>query len=404
MASTVLINARVLDVTTGDYRSGSRVVVTDGRIADVGPNATAEGAETIDVGDRVLMPGLLDAHFHPMIASMHIGSLLDWPMTLLSQYARRALEDALARGFTTVRDPCGSDRGLARAVELGLIRGPRMFVSGRALSQTGGHGDEWPSDIGCPGHHHSPFSRIADGVDEVRKAARDELKRGADHIKIMASGGISSPTDEIWTMQYTEAEMVAAVEEARARRAYVLAHAYTAESVSRAVRAGVRSIEHGNLIDADTAALMAQHRTFLVPTLVAYEKIFELGAELGMPENQRRKVVDVIDAGLDAVNLAADAGVRIGFGTDLLGPAQVHQNREFGIRAKAQESIDVIRSATVVNADLFGIADRVGLVEPGFDADLIVVDGDPLADATVLSHPGTVRLVMRAGEVMAGGL
>ncbi|HEX5541397.1 MAG TPA: amidohydrolase family protein [Micromonospora sp.] len=397
---TVIINARVLDVTAGDYQSGVRIAIEQGRIVEIGTRVRVAGAEVIDARDRVVMPGLMDAHFHPMIPSMDVASLLDWPMTLLAHFAGRALESALARGFTTVRDPCGGDRGLARAVELGLIRGPRLFVSGRALSQTGGHGDVWSAEIGCAAHHRSPFARIADGVDEVRRAARDELKRGADHIKIMASGGISSPTDEIWTLQYTLDEMRAAVEEAEARRAYVLAHAYTAEAVGRAVRAGVRSIEHGNLIDAETAALMAEHGTYLVPTLVAYEKIFELGAELGMPENQRRKVVDVIDAGLGSLSIAASAGVKMGFGTDLLGPAQVHQSREFGIRAKVQQPIEIIRSATVVNAELFGIGDRVGLAAPGFDADLIIVDGDPLADAAVLSDPQAIQMVMRSGRVM----
>lgn len=400
MPETLLIrNARVLDVAAGDYNAGWSVLVEDGVIRDMGASVTAAGAETFDAADRVVMPGLIDAHVHPMISSLNIGSLADEPATLVALRARVALEATARRGFTTVRDACGGDRGLVRATEDGLIKGPRLFVSGRALSQTGGHGDSRRPGDACVGHTDT-FSRIADGVDEVRRAAREELRAGAHQLKIMASGGVASPSDEIWTLQYSVEEMRAAVEEAAARRSYVLAHAYTADAVARAVNAGVRSIEHGNLIDAPTAALMADAGTFLVPTLVTYAKLHEFGADLDMPADQLRKVPDVIDAGLDSLSLAAAAGVKIGFGTDLLGELQVHQNDEFRIRAGAQDPIDIIRSATVVNAELLGLEGRVGAVQPGYEADLLVVDGDPLGDATVLADHERISLVMRAGEVL----
>lgn len=401
MSPRMLIrNARVLDVVAGDYRPGWSVLVDQGRIVDVGPSLSADGADALDAADQVLLPGLMDAHVHPMISSLDIGSLDDEPLTLLAQRARVALEETLGRGFTTVRDACGADAGLVRAIEAGLIKGPRLKVSGRALSQTGGHGDSRrPGDL-CAGST-TRFSRIADGVDAVRRAAREELRSGADQLKIMASGGVASPSDEIWTLQYSVEEMRAAVEEAAARRTYVLAHAYTAEAIQRAVAAGVRSIEHGNLLDAPAAETMAGAGTFLVPTLVTYDKIFEFGERLGMPVDQRRKVVDVIDAGLDSLTLARRAGVRIGFGTDLLGDLQRHQLEEFVIRSRVEDPIDIIRSATLVNAELLGLDGLAGVVAPEAYADLVLVHGDPLADASVLADAERISMVMARGEVVA---
>ena len=400
MTRMVIRNGRVLDVEAGEYRSGWSVLIENGVILEIGATVGGAGAESVDARDRVVMPGLIDAHVHPMLSSLDIAALAAEPVTLLAQHARVALEAMAARGFTTVRDACGGDRGLVRATQDGFIRGPRLFVSGRALSQTGGHGDPRGSADLCA--THSGFAaRIADGVDEVRRAARDELRRGADHIKIMASGGVASPSDEVWTLQYSPAEMRAIVEEAQARRAYVLAHAYTAEAVTRAVEAGVRSIEHGNLIDAATVALMAERGCFLVPTLVAYDKIAEFGEELGMPPDQLRKVADVIDAGLDSLTLARRAGVKIGFGTDLLGEIARLQSDEFRIRSRAEEPIDIIRSATLVNAELVGLAGRAGVLREGAFADIVVVDGDPLRDAAVLAEQERIDVVIRGGEVLA---
>ena len=400
MSRVLIRNARVLDVEAGDYRTGWSVLVEDGVVVELGPTVASSGADSIDAADRVVMPGLIDAHVHPMLSSLDLGALDREPVTLLAQRAGAALESMLRRGFTTARDACGGDRGLVRALEEGLIRGPRLLVAGRALSQTGGHGDARTAGDLCA-HGSGLASRIADGVDEVRRAAREELRRGADHLKIMASGGVASPSDEIWTLQYSVEEMRAVVEEAAARRTYVLAHAYTAAAITRAVDAGVGSIEHGNLIDAPAATLMAERGCVLVPTLVTYEKIAEHGERFGMPAAQRRKVVDVIDAGLGSLQIARDAGVQIGFGTDLLGELQRYQSDEFRIRSRAEAPIDTIRSATVVNAQLVGLAGRAGELRPGAHADLLVVDGDPLSDVSVLAEPDAIHLVMRAGEVVA---
>jgi imidazolonepropionase-like amidohydrolase len=307
------------------------------------------------------------------------------------------------RGFTTVRDAGGADWGLAKASELGLIEGPRVFYSGRALSQTGGHGDFRPlTDEGavCACCTGAKFAVIADGVPAVQQAAREELRRGATQIKIMASGGIASPNDPIWVLQYSDDEIRAIVAEARAWQTYVMAHAYTPQAISRAVLNGVRCIEHGNLIDAETARLMADRGAFLVPTLATYEALAAHGERLGMPAASIAKIEDVRGAGLNAVKLAHEAGVKLGYGTDLLGECHQYQSDEFTIRAKVLPAIEVLRSATTVNAELLNRAGRLGCIRPGALADLIVVDGDPLRNLRLLQEQGRhLPLIMKGGRL-----
>jgi imidazolonepropionase-like amidohydrolase len=396
-------NAALLDAVAGELRPGCDVLVEGERIAEVSerPIATS-AAERIDLRGATLMPGLIDAHVHAVITSMDLAAMERKPVTLVAHEARRVLEGMLQRGFTTVRDAGGADWGLAQAVESGLVAGPRLFFSGRVLSQTGGHGDFRPraesgSLCACQ-VHSSYFSHVADGVDAVRKAAREELRRGAHQVKIMASGGVASPTDPIWNLQYSEGEMTAIVEEARGWRTYAMAHAYTPDAIARAVRAGVRTIEHGNLIDAASAALLKERGAYLVPTLVTYFMIQEFGRALRFPEASLRKVNDVLDAGLASLEIAKRAGVPMGFGTDLLGETHEHQSREFGIRAKVLAPVEILRSATLVNAEILGRVGELGVVAPGALADLLVVDGNPLDDVSVLEGQGErLRAILKAG-------
>jgi imidazolonepropionase-like amidohydrolase len=241
------------------------------------------------------------------------------------------------------------------------------------------------------------LARIADGVAEVRRAARDELRKGATQIKIMASGGVASPTDPIWNPQYSQEEIRASVEEATAWRTYVLAHAYTSQAIRRAVDCGVRSIEHGNLIDRETAEYIAARGTFLVPTLVTYEALHRYGKEYGLPDVSLAKLRDVREAGLQSVEHCQAAGVKMGFGTDLLGPMHEHQSLEFTIRAEVQAPYDVIRSATLVNAELLQREGEIGVIAPGALADLLVVDGDPLHDLSMLQEQGAHLVVIMKG-------
>jgi imidazolonepropionase-like amidohydrolase len=350
------------------------------------------------------MPGLIDAHVHVIAVDQMLARLSERPVSLVTLQAARVLEGMLRRGFTTVRDAGGADAGLAEAVEEGLVRGPRIFPSGQALSQTGGHGDLRPrtrpvSVVACACcEGGAGLARIADGVAECRRAARDELRKGATQIKIMASGGVASPHDPVWNLQYSEEEVRAIVEEAHAWRTYVMAHAYTPEAIRRSVDFGVRSIEHGNLIDSATAEHVAAAGGFVVPTLVTYDALYRFGRELGFPEASLAKLGEVREAGLHSLEILQAAGVKIGFGTDLLGAMHRHQGHEFTIRAEVMAPFDVIRSATTVNAELLNRSRAIGVVAPGARADLIAVDGDPLADLSLLDGQGEhIAMIMKDG-------
>jgi imidazolonepropionase-like amidohydrolase len=234
---------------------------------------------------------------------------------------------------------------------------------------------------------------------------REELKGGAHQVKVMAGGGVATPSDPIDMVQYTAEEIRAAVQEAASRRTYAFAHAYVPDAIIQAVEAGVRSIEHGNLLDERAATVMAEHRAFLVPTLVVYEQIAELGRQWGFPAESLAKLEQVRAAGERAIRLALDAGVRVGFGTDLLGETHPAQSRELLLRAAVQQPLDVLRSATLVNADLLGRTGELGTVAPGAHADLLLVAGNPLEDIGVLTrHEEALRLVVRGGEVVVDGV
>jgi len=397
-------NATVLDCTRPEPRPQCEVVVEHATIREVsdGP-IKLSGAETIDLKGRTLMPGLIDAHVHAIALGVNLGLLPDVPQSLVALEAGAILEGMLRRGFTTVRDAGGADRGLAEAVERGLVAGPRMLVSGRALSQTGGHGDLRAPTAGFDScaccQVGAGIARIADGVSEVRRAARDELRKGASQIKIMASGGVASPTDPIWNLQYSEEEVRAIVEEAAHWQTYVMAHAYTPAAIRRSIDFGVRSIEHANLIDAETAAHAAASGTFVVPTLVTYDALEKQGKALGFPAVSLAKLADVRAAGLQSLERLRAAGVKIGFGTDLLGALHEHQSREFLIRAEALTPFETIRSATLVNAELLQMSGKLGVVAPGAIADLLVVNGNPLEDLGLLQDQGAhLAAIMKGGR------
>lgn len=398
-------NCTVLDTVSGALLPGHNVVVESETIREVSDRPVkSPRAAVIDLKGRTLMPGLIDAHVHAIAVEVNLAVLPTLPVTLLAHQASDILEGMLRRGFTTIRDAGGADFGLAQAVEQGLIAGPRMFISGQALSQTGGHGDLRARTTGsfetcacC--HSGAALGRVADGVPEVRRAARDELRKGATQIKIMASGGVASPNDPVWNLQYSEEEVRAIVEEAFAWRTYVMAHAYTPAAIKRSISFGVRSIEHGNLIDAETARHVAAHDAFVVPTLVTYEALERDGLSLGMPAVSIAKLKDVRVAGLGSLEHLRDAGVKIGFGTDLLGAMHVHQSREFAIRAEVLSPLEVIRSATLTNAELLQMTGKLGIVAPGALADLLVVDGNPLKKLSLLEGQGAhLKAIMKGGR------
>ncbi|WP_217428568.1 metal-dependent hydrolase family protein [Microlunatus speluncae] len=401
MADLLITNGAVLDVVAGDYAEAD-VRIADGRVVEVGPGLRAPDVSTIDARGRFLIPGLIDAHVHVIAATADLGSLSTWSPSYVAHRAAGLMGAMLDRGFTTVRDVAGADFGLHDAQAEGLFRGPRLFFGGKALSQTGGHGDPRPRG----GHVHDPhpccagLSRLADGVDGVRVAARDELRRGAHHLKIMASGGVASPTDRVDSVQYSIEELRAIVDEAEAANRYVTAHAYTARAINRALEAGVRCIEHGNLLDESSIALFRDHDAYLVPTLVTYWALHREGTEHGLSQDSWAKVADVLDAGLRGLELAVRGGVPLAYGTDLLGGMQRHQAREFSIRAEVQPPIDVIRSATVIGADLLQRPGELGVIAPGAYGDLLILDRDPLVDLGVLAE-SRVETVIQGGRIVA---
>jgi len=404
MTQILLRGALMWDGTGREPLDGAQVLIEDGRIKEVsGGEITASEAQVVELGGRTLMPGLIDAHFHAIAADPDIAKLEAMPRSLIYQHARKILEGALMRGFTTVRDAGGADYGLAMAVETGLIDGPRLFYAGRALSQTGGHGDFRPfeHDAFCLcGQGSLALTRIADGVTEVRRAARDELRKGATQIKIMASGGVASPSDPIWNLQYSEEEIRAIVWEAKSWQTYVMAHAYTAEAIRRSVEYGVRSIEHANLIDVETATYCAEQGAYVVPTLATYTALKRFGGELGAPAAMLGKLEDVREAGLRSLELLRAAKVKIGFGTDLLGAMHREQLSEFAIRAEALTAQQVLMSATAINAELLQRSGELGRVAPGALADLIVIDGNPLENIGLLSGQGeSIALIMKGGRI-----
>lgn len=400
--SVILENALIFDGLEPFLKPG-HVLIEGSLISEVSDTPLRSStARRIDLRGRTLMPGLIDAHFHAMLVDIDLSGIDRLPSSFLVQKARINLENALARGFTTIRDAGGADFGFCMAIQDGLIRGPRLFISGRVLSQTGGHGDlrkrTEVSACGCA--QTSRLSRLVDGPDAMRLAAREELRAGAAQIKIFVSGGVTSPNDPIGMLQFCDEEIRVAVTEAERLDTYVMAHAYTDASISRAIDLGVRSIEHGNFLTLVTARKMAARRAFLVPTLVTFNAMVRDGAALGLPQASVDKVKEVESAGMSAIAAAVDAGVRIGFGTDLIGSFHDRQSMELSLRCEVQDRWSVLRSATSENAALLNQDGKLGVVRPGAIADLLAVDGDISRDLSCLQEQGRyLDMIMQAGQI-----
>jgi imidazolonepropionase-like amidohydrolase len=402
MSRTSFINARIFDGSRSEYLDESVVVVDDDCIVAVErKHDSAHAGNVIDVRGKTLMPGLIDAHCHVLGSSLRVTDTESQPMTYVASYASKMLGHALDCGFTTLRDVGGGDLGIARAVEDRLIRGPRVFFAGRVLSMTGGHGDfrDPFSSIGaCACAADGRIAVVVDGVEAVRAAAREELRRGAHCIKIMLSGGVLSPTDPIWMDQFTDAEVSAAVEEAARRRKYVAAHCHPPSSIARAAKLGVRTIEHATLIDEASAAAVKAAAAYVVPTTVIVRALLEDAQSGRLPAWAAVKLKEVSDSSLRGLEIMERHGLKIGFGTDLLGHLHIHQTRELSVRREVQSAADILRSATSVNAEIL-MEPKLGKIQPGCYADLLIVDGDPLTNIDVLAQDGrSLAAIMKAGE------
>lgn len=397
----VLKNMNLID-GNGNIVEDAVVIVEGSKIQHVGKNngQIPSEAEVVDMKGYTVLPGMIDSHMHlggngePNRELDMLKELL--PMTTLKAYVN-AKADLMA-GFTTIRSM--GDRGfldisLKKAIERGLVEGPRMKVSGQAISMTGGHGDKWLA----PEITYSGYGVIADGPDEMRKAARYQLKMGADFVKMMATGGVMSEGDEPGSPQLTEAEMRAATEEAHKVGKKTAAHAQGTEGIKNAIRAGIDSIEHGIFLDDEAIRMMKDKGVFLVATLVAPYNIKKYGREAGIPEHAVRKTEEIISYHADSFSRAYKAGVKIAMGTDAATPFNKHGENAQELVLMVENGVkpmDAIMAATKWGSQLLGMEKIVGTLEPGKEADVIAVDGDPLKDVSILKN---VKFVMKAGKI-----
>ncbi|WP_327586919.1 amidohydrolase family protein [Nonomuraea sp. NBC_00507] len=405
MSEFCLMGARLVDGLGGEPVVDMSIHVADGRVAGLGP--PPRGVEMIDCTGLTITPGLIDAHVHLGLSS-DIGATFHQELSVAELAADMFGNCAhtLDAGFTTVRDTGGVDAGLARVVAAGKVPGPRILQCGPLLCQTGGHGHlgaAWePSADWC--RHDIPglrsLSLLCDGVEEVRKNAREAFRRGADFLKLCVTGGVVSLHDRLTDTQFAVEEIAVAVQEATARGTYVTAHAHNNDGVRNAVAAGVKCIEHGSSIDEATAALMAEHDVALVPTLAVVRALESDSQATGLPAAIADRIGIVRQGQVDGLLAARAAGVRVGLGSDLIGPDQSGRGQELVLRAETEGPMAALVSATSGNADIIGIADEVGSIEVGKQADLVGFAADPLADPKVFADRDQVVLVVQRGRVV----
>ncbi|MDR1943925.1 MAG: amidohydrolase family protein [Synergistaceae bacterium] len=405
MAYLILKNVTLFDGTGSDPKSGMNLIVEGDRIVDVTASRKSPSAldTEIDCKGKVMLPGLIDAHMHIGLINPQMSEVVrnNHPGLMAAKMFRN-LKDAIEQGFTTARDCGGADKGFKIAVEKGMVPGCRLIVCGPVLCQTGGHADDrmaaedrphTPGRIGFTGY-------VCNGVPEVQKGARDVLRQGSDFIKIMAGGGCASPTDPPTTSQYSPEELRAIVFEAESAETYVAAHCYSNRSIRLCADAGVKTIEHGNLMDLETAKFAASKGSALIPTLPAYEMMYRLADEWGLPDYVRVKVDVVREAGLNAIKNAMETGMAIGLGTDLPNERHIYCGVALEQQAKVQGELGALISATKTNAEILGISDRLGTVEPGKLADMILVSGDPFSDISLFNnYNDNILMIIKGGEV-----
>lgn len=393
-------NALIFDGYDENLTEGD-VLIQDGFISEVGkvsvPNSF-EPSEILDVKGKVVTPGFIDNHFHAYGIDLNMMTMEGRPKSYVALKGRYRLEQALKRGFTTVRDVAGGDIGLAMAINQGLIESPNYYYTGPALSQTGGHGDPRDAglDICCMDNHGV---EVVDGVDNLTTATRERLRRGAHAIKIMASGGVVSLTDPIAIPQYSAEEIQAVTKEANRRGSYVCAHAYSPEAIVHAVTNGVRSIEHANLLDETSADAMVQHSAVMVPTLVTYKAMAKFGRDLGMSDIALGKNAQVLDSGMRAIELAMSKGLAVGFGSDLMGDLEYIQLDGLEVQYEVQGTLELLRSITSRNAMILK-TEKHGWIKPNMTGDLLVLERNPFESASAIWTQSEERLVIKAGKVI----
>lgn len=399
------LHGATLITATGKDPAPAGLLIEDGRIERIGGGAPHD-ADVIDCTGLTITPGLIDAHVHlglasPLDASINYGmSVAEIAADMFANCTQ-----TLYAGFTTVRDCGGIDAGLPRAIASGKVPGPRIVHCGPIHCQTGGHGHfapDWePTSMWCardiPGLRS--LSVLSDSPDQMRRNARESFRRGAQFLKLCVTGGVISKHDELTDTQFTVEEIAAAVAEATARGTYVTVHAHNNHGIRNAVTAGVGGVEHGTGIDDETAALMAANNVALVPTLTAVEAVLT-NAVAGLPPEVAARAMHVRDAMVNGLLAAKAAGVRVGSGSDLVGPNQTYRGEELALRAAVESPMEALVSATRTNADILGLGAEVGTLEVGKRADVVAFAGDPLENPKLFADPSSVLLVVQGGSVV----
>lgn len=408
MSKILIKNGLLIDGSGGEAKKDQVVVVDENKIEYVGDVSgyTPLGDETIvDAKGGTVLPGLIDSHVHMMMEYMPVAKKLETPFSLMYYHAAEYLKTTLHAGITSVRDALGTDLGVKQAVEKGLISGPRLQLSINALTTTGGHGDGYTVSgtvvDTLPSNYPGMPSGLCDGVEEVRKKVREVLRAGADVIKVHATGGVLSATDHPLFTQFSPDELKVIVEEGAFRNGVkVMAHAQGAEGIKNAVRAGIHSIEHGIYIDDEAIELMLENGTYLVPTLLAPVAVLEMAEEGGMPAGAVAKSKEVIEAHKASFTKAYKAGVKIAMGTDAGVMKHGTNLRELGLMADGgMTPMDTIVASTKNAAECLGWDDKLGTLEQGKLADLIVVKGNPLEDIYSLADNDTIQVVIKNGKL-----
>lgn len=405
MKSVLIRNARIVDGSSPEPADPVDIAIEDGRFVEVGPNVSFSASETINCKGGIVMPGLIDCHVHVMATTANMGANAELPNSYVAHKTAHIMQDMLMRGFTTVRDLGGADKGLQMAVDEDLFRGPRLVICGKALSQTGGHtdyrGPHSTYDVSYYKYKLGAMGRIVDGVDAMRQAAREEIKSGAQFIKVMADGGVSSPSDPVGYLTYSVDELKAIVEVAESFGTYVSAHLYDDRAIVRALDCGIECVEHGNLMSDATVARIAREGQVVVPTNVTYHYLKLEGAKYGLPPESVAKIEDVRGAGIECLSKLHEAGVIMGYGTDCLGGMQAYQSEEFTLRGRVMPAQAAIRSATLDAAKVLRMEGEIGAIKAGAHADLIMMEGNPLSDLRLLTRQGAhMPLIIKGGKVM----
>ncbi|HVC21353.1 MAG TPA: amidohydrolase family protein [Vicinamibacterales bacterium] len=406
MARTYIHNGTLLDGHGGSPIRDAAVVIEDDRIRAAGPAAQVArpGGEVTDLDAHggFILPGLLDTHVHLMVEHPNFQAMLNLPPSLAYYQAIPSMRRTLDAGITTVRDAGGADLGVKMAVERGLVAGPRMQISITILTITGGHADFTTRSGVSLVPAASTFNTCCDGPDEVRKKVREVLRAGADVIKLCSTGGVLSPTDHPDFTQFTPEELAVAVQEGRYRRGVpVMAHAQGTEGIKNAIRAGVRSIEHGVFLDDEAVDLMVKHGTFLVPTLVAPIGVLEVAERMGLPEYAIRKAREANEAHVVSIAKAWKAGVKIAMGTDAGVIPHGTNLRELGLMCDVGLSpMAAITATTKTAAECLGWQDQIGTVEAGKLADIVISRTDPIANIRSLENTANIAVVLKGGQVV----